>query len=225
MRILVVEDEKNLARALVKLLEGQKYQAEAVHTGPEGLHYALSGQYDAVVLDVMLPGMDGMRVARTLRQQQNFTPILMLTARDDVRDKVNGLDSGADDYLTKPFTQEELLARIRSLLRRPAAVAMDVLTFEDIELNINTSTLSKGEKQLRLSQKELEVLSLLMRNPRVICSKSDLISRVWGNDSDAVDNNVEAYISFLRKKLYYLGSGVQIVSQRRLGYTLEGAPC
>lgn len=221
MRILVVEDEKNLANALVRLLTGQKYQVDAVHDGEAGLHYALSGQYDLLVLDVMLPLMNGFQLASALRRKEVLTPILMLTARDDVQDKVRGLDSGADDYLTKPFTQEELLARVRALLRRPAGLVMDVLTFSDITLDQALGTLRCCEKEIRLSQKELEVMKLLMQRPGAIVSKADLIARVWGIDSEAMDNNVEAYVSFLRKKLFYLGSRVQIVSQRRLGYLLE----
>lgn len=221
MRILVVEDEKNLSDALVRLLQGQKYQVEAVYDGNDGLHYAQSGQYDALVLDVMLPGLNGFQLAAALRKQDITTPILMLTARDDVQDKVRGLDSGADDYLTKPFTQEELLARIRALLRRPASLVMDELSYLDLSLQQKAATLLCNGKQVRLSQKELEVMKILLSNPGEVISKTDLISRVWGVDSEAMDNNVEAYISFLRKKLFFLGSKVQITAQRRLGYLLE----
>jgi DNA-binding response OmpR family regulator len=150
----------------------------------------------------------------------------MLTARDKVADKVRGLDSGADDYLTKPFTTEELLARVRALLRRQGAVQMDAVTFGDITLSLATSILSRQDKQVRLSRKEQEVMHILMSlPPGYIISKDDLIMKVWGADSEAVDNNVEAYISFLRKKLLYLNSAVQIVVQRRLGYLLEYAAC
>ncbi len=225
MRILVVEDEKNLADTLVKLLESQKYEAEAVFEGKDGLDYALGGQYDAIVLDVMLPGLNGFQVASALRKKGNATPILMLTARDDVQDKVRGLDSGADDYLTKPFTTEELLARVRALLRRQGTVQMEELTFGDISLALGSSSLSKGGRQVRLSRKEFEVMRMLMGRPGSIVSKDELISKIWGADSEAVDNNVEAYISFLRKKLFYLGSGVQISAQRRLGYLMEEGPC
>lgn len=225
MRVLVVEDERNLAESLVKLLEGQKYQAEAVYDGNSGMDYALTGQYDAVVLDVMLPGMNGFQVASALRKKGSAVPILMLTARDELVDKVRGLDSGADDYLTKPFTTEELLARVRALLRRQGNVQMEDLAFGDIQLALNSCVLSRESRQVRLSHREFEVMRLLMSHPGSILSKDDLILKIWGADSEAVDNNVEAYISFLRKKLFYLGSKVQITSQRRLGYLLEEGPC
>lgn len=221
MRILVVEDEVSLANALVRLLTGEQYQAEAVHDGDSGLAYALSGQYDAMILDVMLPGQDGYQVANALRKQGNDIPILMLTARESVKDKVQGLDSGADDYLTKPFTTEELLARVRALLRRQGPVQMEGLAFGDLTLLLSSSTLTRADKQVRLSRKELDVLRMLMSQPEHILSKDDLIVRVWGADSEAMDNNVEAYISFLRKKLSFLGSRVQITAHRRLGYQLE----
>lgn len=226
MRILVVEDEKNLANALVKLLEGQKYAAEAVYDGQSGLDYARSGQYDAMILDVMLPGLSGFQVASTLREEGLDVPILMLTARGKVTDKVQGLDSGADDYLTKPFTTEELLARVRALLRRQGTVQMDTIVFGDVTLSLDASTLSRKDKQVRLSKKEQEVMRILMSLPAgYIISKDELIVKVWGADSEAMDNNVEAYISFLRKKLFYLGSAVQIVARRRLGYLLEYEAC
>ncbi|MGI6691452.1 MAG: response regulator transcription factor [Christensenellales bacterium] len=226
MRILVVEDEESLANALVKLLQGQNYAAEAVYDGQSGLDYARSGQYDALILDVMLPGFNGFQIASTLREEGHDVPILMLTAWDQVADKVRGLDSGADDYLTKPFTTEELLARVRALLRRQGAVQMDAVTFGDVTLSLATSTLSCRDKQIRLCRKEQDVMHLLMSlPPQHIISKEELIIKVWGADSEAVDNNVEAYISFLRKKLFYLGSAVQIVAQRRLGYLLEYTVC
>ena len=226
MRILVVEDEKNLASALVKLLEGQQYAAEAVYDGQSGLDYARSGQYDALILDVMLPSLSGFQIASTLREEGIDAPILMLTARDKVNDKVRGLDSGADDYLTKPFTTEELLARVRALPRRRGTVQMDAVIFGDITLSLGASTLSRQDKQVRLSRKEQEVMYILMSlPPGHIVSKDELIMKVWGADSEAVDNNVEAYISFLRKKLLYLNSAVQIIAQRRLGYLLEYSAC
>lgn len=225
MRVLVVEDEKNLAESLVKLLERQKYQAEAVFDGETGLTYAMSGQYDAVVLDVMLPGLNGFQIATALRKKGSDIPILMLTARDDVTDKVRGLDSGADDYLTKPFTSEELLARMRALMRRQGAVQMEEITFGDIKLGLDNYILSKEDRQVRLSHKEFEVMRMLLARPGSIVSKEELILKIWGADSEAVDNNVEAYISFLRKKLSYLKSSVQISSKRLLGYQLEVGIC
>lgn len=221
MRILIVEDEKNLAESLKQMITAQKFQADTVYDGEDGLEYARSGQYDAMILDVMLPKLNGFQIVKTLRKEGNAIPVLMLTARDDTEDKVRGLDSGADDYLTKPFTTEELLARVRALTRRRGTVQMDEMSFGDITLLLSSSSLTKGDKQVRLSQKELEVLKLLMARASAIVSKNDLIARVWGLDSEAMDNNVEAYISFLRKKLFYLGSMVQIVSQRKMGYFLE----
>lgn len=221
MRILIVEDEKNLAESLKQMITAQKFQADTVYDGEDGLEYARSGQYDAMILDVMLPKLNGFQIVKTLRKEGNAIPVLMLTTRDDTEDKVRGLDSGADDYLTKPFTTEELLARVRALTRRQGTVQMDEMSFGDITLLLSSSSLTKGDKQVRLSQKELEVLKLLMARAGAIVSKNDLIARVWGLDSEAMDNNVEAYISFLRKKLFYLGSVVQIVSQRKMGYFLE----
>lgn len=221
----MVEDEKNLAESLIKLLERQKYQAEAVFDGETGLTYAMSGQYDAVVLDVMLPGLNGFQIATALRKKGSDIPILMLTARDDLTDKVRGLDSGADDYLTKPFTSEELLARMRALMRRQGAVQMEEITFGDIKLGLDNYTLSREDRQVRLSHKEFEVMRMLLARPGSIVSKEELILKIWGADSEAVDNNVEAYVSFLRKKLSYLKSSVQISSKRLLGYQLEVGIC
>lgn len=226
MRILVIEDEKNLATSLIRLLEGEKYAAEAVYDGSTGLDYARTGQYDALILDVMIPSFDGFQVASILRQEGNDVPILMLTAQDEVSAKVRGLDSGADDYLTKPFTTEELLARVRALLRRQGSVQTNEVTYGDVTLSLSNSILARENKQVRLSRKEQEVLRIMMAlPPGQIISKDDLIVKVWGADSDAQDNNVEAYISFLRKKLIYLGSDVQIINRRSLGYLLEYQAC
>ena len=224
MRILIVEDEERLADTLVQICTGQKYQAEAVYSGPDGLDYAASGTYDAIVLDVMLPGMDGFEVARRLRRQKVATPILMLTARDDVRDKVSGLDCGADDYMTKPFMPEELLARLRALTRRRGEVQLEELTWQDLTLRLTTYDLCCGTRTVRLNHKEFEVMHLLLSTPGILVPKETFITRIWGYDSDAEDNNVEAYISFLRKKLHFLGSRVCIATQRKVGYRLEVQP-
>ncbi len=221
MRILIVEDEENLADAIAHLLIGQKYRAEAVHDGREGFEYALSGQYDLIILDIMLPKQNGFQVAARLREAGIDTPILMLTARDEVSDRVRGLDSGADDYLTKPFASEELLARVRAMTRRQGKVVLNELFFGDLTLTLDSAALACGKRSIHLSFKEFEVLKILMSNPRQIVPKESLIVKVWGAQSEAVDNNLEAYVSFLRKKLFYLGSRVQITSQRRLGYQLE----
>lgn len=221
MQILIVEDELRLAEALGQILEEQKYQVDMVHDGEDGLEYARDGRYDVVILDVMLPGMNGFEVARRLREAHCDTPVLMLTARDEIPDRVRGLDSGADDYMTKPFAPEELLARVRALSRRQGDVVLEELTFDDLTLNLSTYTLFRGEKSVHLGFKEFEVLRLLMSNPKTVVPKEDLITKVWGVESGAEDNNVEAYISFLRKKFFYLGSRVNIGTLRKVGYRLE----
>ncbi len=221
MRILVVEDETRLAEALGQILTEQKYAVDVVYTGTDGLDYALSGQYDVVVLDVMLPGMDGFAVARELRARHVSTPILMLTARDEIADKVTGLDCGADDYMTKPFAPDELLARVRALSRRQGDVVLEEMRFDDLTLSLSTYTLACRHKTVHLGYKEAEVLRLLMANPRLVVPKEDILTKVWGAESDAEDNNVEAYISFLRKKFFFLGSRVTIGTVRKVGYRLE----
>lgn len=223
MRVLIVEDEARLADSLRQLLAERRWAADVVYNGPDGYDYAVSGQYDAVVLDVMLPGMNGFEVVRRLRAAKCAVPVLLLTARDEITDKVQGLDCGADDYMTKPFAPEELVARLNALTRRQGEVITDKLTFADLSLDLATCTLSSGGRSVRLGYKEFEVLRLLMSNPGAVLSKDDLIMKVWGADSEAEDNNVEAYISFLRKKLSFLGSKVTISTLRRLGYCLEAA--
>lgn len=226
MRILVVEDEVRLAEALKQILQEQKYMADIANDGQDGLDYALSGIYDAIILDVMLPKRDGFSVAAELRRQQNHTPILMLTAKDAIPDKVSGLDSGADDYMTKPFSPEELLARMRALTRRQGDIIADELSFEDLRLNLSTCDLFCGAKSVHLNYKEFEILKLLLANPNAAVPKETIITKVWGYDSGAEDNNVEAYISFLRKKFFFLGSTVNITALRKVGYRLErGTVC
>lgn len=221
MRILVVEDEVRLADALGQILRQQGYIVDAVHNGEDGLGYALAGQYDAIVLDVMLPKRDGYSVARALRSSRCNAPILMLTARDELCDKVAGLDCGADDYMTKPFAPEELLARIRALTRRTGEVQLEKLGFDDLTLNLTNHELTCGSRTIQLGQKEFEVLRILMSSPKAVIPKEDLIVKVWGMETEASDNNVEAYISFLRKKFFHLGSRVGVSTVRKLGYRLE----
>ena len=221
MQILIVEDEVRLSNALAQILREQKYIVDAVYDGRDGLDYASNGQYDVIVLDVMLPSMDGFQVVRSLREQHIQTPVLMLTARDELRDKVHGLDCGADDYMTKPFAPEELCARIRALSRRQGDVILEEMTFDDLTLNLSTYDLIRGSKSVHLGFKEFEVLRILISNPGTIVPKDDLINKVWGAASSAEDNNVEAYISFLRKKFFFLGSRVQIGTIRKVGYRLE----
>ncbi len=221
MQILVVEDEKRLAAALEHILTEQKYMVDLAFDGADGYDYAVSGIYDIIILDVMLPGMNGYEVATRLRKEKIATPILMLTAKDQIADKVKGLDSGADDYMTKPFDPEELLARVRALTRRQGEVVIDELTFEGLKLNLSTCDLICKEKSVHLNFKEFEIMKIFMSSPGIVVTKDDLIVKVWGYDSNAVDNNVEVYISFLRKKLDFIGSSVEIASLRKIGYRLE----
>ena len=221
MRILIVEDETRLAETLRQLMEDQRYQADMVGDGADGVDYGLTGQYDLIILDVMLPKVDGFEVARRLRSAHISTPILMLTARDDISDKIGGLDCGADDYMTKPFDSGELRARVRALTRRQGEVLGDVLKVGDLSLECSSRLLRVGERSVRLGFKEFEVMRLLMVNSRAVVSKETLIAKIWGLDSEAEDNNVEVYISFLRKKLAYLGSRIAISTVRKVGYYLE----
>ena len=221
MRVLIVEDERRLAEALGQIMEEQRYQADLVYDGADGLDYALSGQYDVIVLDVMLPKLDGLEVVHRLRCAHVSTPVLMLTARDEIDDKISGLDHGADDYMTKPFDSGELLARVRALTRRQGEVQGEELCVDDLTLSLTTRALTCRKKSVRLGFKEFEVLRLLMSSPKAVIPKEEIISRVWGLESDAEDNNVEVYISFLRKKLSFLGSRVSIGTVRKVGYHLE----
>ena len=221
MRILIVEDERHLAEALGQIMTEQRYQTDVVYDGAGGLDYSLTGQYDVIVLDVMLPKVDGLEVARRLRAAHVSTPILMLTARDEVSDKIAGLDCGADDYMTKPFDAGELLARIRALTRRQGEVVGNVITVGELSLRLDVRCLMWGEDSVRLGFKEFEIMRLLMLNGRAVAPKEDMIAKVWGLESEAEDNNVEVYISFLRKKLAFLHSNVTIGTLRKVGYFLE----
>ncbi len=220
MKILIIEDEVRLAETLGQIMLENKYNVDIVHDGESGLDYALNCTYDVIVLDVMLPKMNGFDVVRSMREQKNATPVILLTARDETVDKITGLDCGADDYMTKPFIPEELLARIRALSRRQGEVVFEELNFADLTLNISTYTLFCGFKSIHLGFKEFEILKLLMSNSSIIFPKESIINKVWGSDSNAEDNNVEAYISFLRKKIFFLGSNVSIDAVRKVGYHL-----
>lgn len=221
MRILIVEDEVRLAEALGQIMTEQKYIVDMVHDGESGLDYAISGLYDVIILDVMIPKMSGFEVVKALRTQKNTTPVLLLTAKDEITDKVVGLDCGADDYMTKPFAPEELLARVRALSRRQGDVILEEMEFADLTLNLSNNSLYRGAKSVHLGFKEFEVLKLLMSYPKQIVPKEEIIIKVWGMESSAEDNNVEAYISFLRKKFFFLGSHVNIGTIRKVGYRLE----
>ena len=220
MKILIIEDEKILADSLKTLLEGKGFEVEAVYDGETGKEYAELGIYDLLILDVMMPKMDGYEVARRVRSQRCSTPILMLTAKSEVEDRIKGLNSGADYYLTKPFYTAELLACINALLRRQGN-QVDELVFGNTSLDLSSSKLICGEKSVRLSAKEFDVMRLLMQSKDRNLSKEALLARVWGYDSNAVENHVEVYIGFLRKKLKSIGSDVSIEAIRRLGYHLE----
>ncbi len=221
MQVLIVEDEVRLAAALKEILEKEKYMVDVVHDGDSALDYITSGIYDVIVLDVMLPGQDGFTIAKKARAAKIETPIIMLTARNEIQNRVKGLDAGADDYMTKPFAPSELLARIRAVTRRQGEVITDKLTFGDLELDLSTCQLSKGAKSVHLNFKEFELLKLLIANQGSPMTKDTLITKIWGYDSDASDNNVEAYISFLRKKIAFLGSSVKISALRKVGYIIE----
>lgn len=223
MQVLIVEDDIRLAQALGQILEENHYQVDLVHDGDQGLVYAESGSYDVIILDVMLPRKSGLEVVAELRRANVATPVLMLTARTTVQDKITGLDSGADDYMTKPFSPAELLAHLRALTRRQGQVVFEKIDFGDISLNLESHDLSCGSKAINLSYKEFSIANILISSKGQIVSKDMLISKVWGVESSAVDNNVEAYISFLRKKLKFLGSNTQIETVRKVGYRLESS--
>lgn len=220
MKILIVEDDMRLARALAHILVESHHEVDIVGDGASGLEWAESGMYDVIILDVMLPKMDGFEVVAELRRENVSTPVLLLTARDAVSDKITGLDSGADDYMTKPFSPAELMAHLRMLTRRQGEVIFEKIDFADLTLNLDSLELSCGSKTIHLSVKEFSIAKILMTNPSQIASKELLIDKVWGMDSSAEDNNVEAYISFLRKKLKFLGSRARIETIRKVGYRL-----
>lgn len=221
MNVLVVEDEKRLAAALKQILEKAGYHVDAVFDGQSGLDYAESDLYDVIILDVMLPKMDGFEVIRRIRQAGISTPVLFLTARSTLTDKVTGLDRGGDEYMTKPFQPEELLARLRALTRRKGEIVIDEARFGDLVLDLGTCNLTCGDKQVHLSYKEFEVAKLFMTNPNQTISKDQMLLKVWGMDADVADNSVEAYISFLRKKLKFLKSNVEISTLRMIGYRMQ----
>ena len=220
MRILVVEDEQILADSIVELLKSNNYEAEAAYDGVDGLDKARLQIYDLIVLDVMLPNINGFEVATTLRREHNGTPILMLTAQSDLDDRVRGLDRGADYYLTKPFESRELIACIHALTRRQKD-QVDEITFGDLRLDLTGISMSCGAESIRLSSKEFDVLRLLMQAGSSNIPKSRILDQVWGYDSEAIENNVEVYVAFLRKKLKKLGSSVNICAVRGVGYHLE----
>mgnify|MGYP000694268320 FL=1 len=224
MNILIVEDEEALAGALEHILQKAGHTTDWVADGQTALDYIRGFSYDLVLLDIMLPRLDGISVLRQVRTEGVQTPVLMLTARTTVPDKVKGLNAGADDYLTKPFDPEELLARVGAMTRRKGAMVLNEISYEDLTLDFNTVTLHCGNQDVQLSPKEFQIARLMLTEPNMTFSKELLITRAWGMDSEATDNNVEAYISFLRKKLRYLGSRVTIRNLQKIGYRLEVQP-
>lgn len=220
MNILIAEDDRPLAAALERILEDNGYDADLVHNGEEAVDYALAGQYDVIILDVMLPRKDGFAITSELRRANLSTPILLLTARGATSDKITGYDSGADDYMTKPFSPAELMAHLRALTRRQGDVVFEKLTAGDLTLDLESYELSCAGRSIKLSYKEFTIARIFTSNLGVTLSKETLIAKAWGIDSSAGDNNVEAYVSFLRKKLAHVGSGLKIETIRMAGYRL-----
>lgn len=222
MKLLLIEDEKNLSDALVHIFKKEKYSVDAVYDGESGLDLGLTGIYDIILLDLMLPKKSGIEVLKELRENEITTPVLILTAKDSITDKVEGLDSGGDDYLAKPFSTPELLARIRALLRRKTEnINEDSISFGDIELNISSYELVSGDKRVKVSLKECEIMKYLLQRPNFVVTKDELIIKIWGYDSEAEYNNIEVYISFLRKKLLFLEAKTEIETVRGAGYKLD----
>lgn len=220
MKILIIEDEILLAESLKTMLESKGFEVETIYDGKEGEEYALLGIYDLLILDVMLPSINGYKLAQNVRSKRIGTPILMLTAKSALEDRIEGLNAGADYYLTKPFDQRELLACINALLRRQGN-QINELSFGNTILDLDTSMLICGNESVRLSAKEFDVMRLLLQNPAHNISKENILAYVWGYDSNAVENHVEVYVGFLRKKLNSINSNISIVALRNLGYHLE----
>ncbi|MBQ3115578.1 MAG: response regulator transcription factor [Clostridia bacterium] len=220
MKILLVDDERQLTDALKKILEQNNYSVDCALNGEDGLYLAMSGIYDFIILDIMMPGMDGLSVLKSLRDKNLDTPILMLTAKSEISDKIEGLNLGADDYMTKPFHTDELLARIRAMLRRKETFVGDVVKFNDITLNRDTLELSCNQKTILLGKKEFQILEMLMLSNGKVIKKEKFIEKIWGFESEAEYNTIEVYVSFLRKKLMAIGAKTEVKSLRGIGYTL-----
>ena len=220
MKILLVDDERQLTDALSSILKKNNFAVDCAYNGEDGLDLALSGVYDLIVLDIMMPKIDGLSVLKTLRESKCDTPILMLSAKSEISDKIIGLNLGADDYIAKPFDTNELLARIRALLRRKATFTGDVLSYGDISLDRDTIKLVKGEKSISLGKKEFQILEMLILNQGKSIDKEKFIEKIWGYDTEAEYNTIEVYVSFLRKKLNAVGAKTEIKSLRGIGYTL-----
>ncbi|MBR6135132.1 MAG: response regulator transcription factor [Clostridia bacterium] len=221
MRLLLAEDERSLSKAVCAILEMNHYSVDAVYDGEEALDYIDTVAYDGIILDIMMPKKDGITVLREMRKNGNLTPVILLTAKSEIDDKVEGLDSGANDYLTKPFSSKELLARIRAMIRVNSVQSDSVLRYGNIELDSVTFEVRGPEGVRRLSNKEYQVLEMLMRNPNNVISSDTLFEAIWGLDTEVEQNVVWVYISYLRKILKSIGGSMKIVARRNLGYILE----
>lgn len=221
MKLLIAEDEQELARAIQVILEKQGYIVDSVYDGEEAYEYASLAEYDGIILDIMMPKLTGLDVLEKLRQAGSQTPILLLTAKSAIDDRINGLDLGADDYLTKPFAMGELLARVRAMTRRKTILQAKVLQFEDLQLNCDTLRMNNGEDEAKLANKEFQILQLLMENPKQLFSAEQMIERIWGLEADVEMNSIWVHLSNLRKKLNALEVHVNIVAVRGVGYSLE----
>lgn len=221
MKILVVEDECSIAEAVKAMLEAANYDVDLAYDGESGLDYLLTGLYDLAILDIMLPKKDGLSILKTIRYMRIDIPVILLTAKSQLEDKIIGLDLGADDYITKPFEESELLARIRARTRQSSIQKMDVLKFGNLILNLNSRELSSPDHKVTLSNKEFLLMETLFRNPHQVIPKSQLILKVWGPMDNSDYNQLEVFISFLRKKLRFLQTGVEIKTSKCVGYSIE----
>ena len=221
MKLLLAEDEPAMAEAVTDILEYHRYQVDAVYDGKEALDYILAGDYDGIIMDIMMPGMTGLQVLTQIRKEGYRTPVLLLTAKSQIEDRIEGLDAGADDYLPKPFAMGELLARIRAMLRRREEYRPDVREFGDLVLDSGSSELRCGDRKVTLPKVEYMMMEVLMLNHGIYLSSEDLLEKVWGYDTDADVGAVWVYISYLRKRIAAVGSGVKITAKRNIGYTLS----
>lgn len=225
MRLLLAEDEKELSKALCTVLKHNNYSVDPVYNGQDALDYGLCENYDGIILDIMMPKMNGLDVLKKLRENGISTPVLILTAKSEIEDRITGLDTGADDYLTKPFAMGELLARIRALTRRKSEFSPNLISYGNLSLNRETFELSVSENSVRLGNKEFQMIEMLLSNPGRLISTEQFMERIWGYETEAEINVVWVYISYLRKKLNSLGSSVEIKAVRGVGYTLEEKEC
>ncbi len=225
MRLLLAEDEKELSKALCAVLKHNNYSVDAVYNGQDALDYGLCENYDGIILDLMMPKMNGLDVLKKLRENSVATPVIILTAKSELEDKITGLDTGADDYLTKPFAMGELLARLRALTRRKSEFSPNLLSFGNISLNRETFELCVGEESLRLGNKEFQMMEMLLSNAGRLLSTEQFMEHIWGYETEAEINVVWVYISYLRKKLTSLGANIEIKAVRGVGYTLEEKEC